>query len=63
MAEKISKKSMFFFQGKAVSSALKLSTKLCFSLDRYELEIWVENIVLAIEHEEIDLFMKMRILY
>ena len=33
-------------------STLDLSTKAVFSLDKYQLEIWVENSVCAIQHTE-----------
>ena len=37
---------------KIVGSTLNLSTKAVFSLDKYQLKIWVENFVFAIEHIE-----------
>ena len=37
---------------KIVGSTLDLSTKAVFSLDKYQLEIWVENSVFAIQHIE-----------
>ena len=35
-----------------VGSTLSLSTKAVFSLDKYQLKIWVENSVFAIQHIE-----------
>ena len=35
---------------KKVGSTLELSAKVFFSLDMYQLKIWVENIVFAIQH-------------
>ena len=37
---------------KIVGSTLDLSTKAVFSLDKYQLKIWVENSVFAIQHIE-----------
>ena len=37
---------------KIVVSTLDLSTKAVFSLDKYQLKIWVENSVFAIQHIE-----------
>ena len=37
---------------KIVGSTLDLSTKAVFSLDKYQLKIWVENCVFAIQHKE-----------
>ena len=35
---------------KIVGSTLELSAKVFFSLDKYQLKIWVENTVFAIQH-------------
>ena len=37
---------------KIVGSTLDLPTKAVFSLDKYQLKIWVENSVFAIQHIE-----------
>ena len=37
---------------KIVGSTLDLSTKDVFSLDKYQVKIWVENSVFAIQHIE-----------
>ena len=38
------------FIKKIVGSALEISTKVLFSLDKYQIKIWVENPVSAIQH-------------
>ena len=35
---------------KIVGSTLELSSKVFFSLDKYQLKIWIENTVFAIQH-------------
>ena len=40
---KVSKKMIFFHEKKIVGSVLKLSAKVLFSLDTYQLKIWVET--------------------
>ena len=37
---------------KKVGSTLDLSTKAVFSLEKYQLKIWVENSVFTIQHIE-----------
>ena len=39
---------------KIVGSALKLPSKVFFSLDKYQLKIWIENSVFVIQHIEIE---------
>ena len=42
----------YFSMKEIVGSTLSLSTKAVFSLDKYQLKIWVENSVFAIQHIE-----------
>ena len=41
---------MIFFLKDIVDSALELSAKLLFPLDKYQLKNWVENSVFAFQH-------------
>ena len=43
---------VFFSMKKIVGSTLNLSTKVVFSLGKYQSKIWVENSVFAIQHIE-----------
>ena len=55
MAEKISKKSIFF-HGKDSRFSPRIIRKTVFLIGQVPLEIWVENSVLAIQHKEMDFF-------
>ena len=49
--EKFQRK-LYFSMKKTVGSTFDLSTKAVFSLDKYQLKIWFENSVFAIQHIE-----------
>ena len=47
--EKVQRKWLFLHE-KTVGSTLLLFSKVFFSLDKYQLKIWIENSVFAIRH-------------
>ena len=52
LPEKSFKENDSFSTKKIVGSTLGLSAKKFFSLDKFLLKIWVENLVFAIQHLE-----------
>ena len=50
MAREKFQRNDIFSMKKIVGSTLELSSKVFFSLDKYQLKIWIENTVFAIQH-------------